>query len=278
MGGISKLALPFGRIGCYDPAFVSHNDVRMEAPSGMQSSAGTVCRALLMLVFLVGIPAAAVWGTCWPQVVQRLHAKWQEFGLPPIAALTSFASSRANSDAPRFVPPADPARAPVSSVQKSAAALPGKANAPLTPLAPPTSPTLSIPGTAPESLATTQPSHGNVSGSQPAATGQNSDLAAPAQLSRTREDQYTFVQQRLRELGATHYQLESWGNEPPLYRFCCKMAIGGSASYTRYFEATNANPIEAMNRVLDQVETWRSSVSSRADALSTPSATALANQ
>ena len=37
------------------------------------------------------------------------------------------------------------------------------------------------------------------------------------------------IQQRLQQLGATYYVLESWGNEQQLYRFYCKMAVGGSA-------------------------------------------------
>ena len=48
------------------------------------------------------------------------------------------------------------------------------------------------------------------------------------------------------QLGATYYLLESWGNDQQLYRFYCKMAVGGSADYTRYFEATDADPLQAM--------------------------------
>jgi hypothetical protein len=32
--------------------------------------------------------------------------------------------------------------------------------------------------------------------------------------------------------------------------------VGGNASYTRYFEATDSNPHQAMAQVLQQVETW----------------------
>jgi hypothetical protein len=65
------------------------------------------------------------------------------------------------------------------------------------------------------------------------------------------------IQQRLRELGSTYSLLESWGNQGQLYRFYCKMAIGGNANYTRYFEATDSDPVRVMNRVLQQVEAWR---------------------
>ena len=53
-------------------------------------------------------------------------------------------------------------------------------------------------------------------------------------------DQFRAIQERLRQLGATYYLLESWGNQQQLYRFYCKMAVGGSAQYTRCFEATHA--------------------------------------
>jgi len=246
----------------------------MEAWFDMQSSAGTVCRALVMLVFLAGIPLVAVSGTCWPQVAQRLHAKWQDFGLPPIAMLTSFASSPPSSEAPRFEPPSGVAHAPVESAQKPGAALPSKSNAPLVLLAPPGSASAAskeAPRGNPSSL-------GDALNAQTAPANRNGISAEPPHASRTSEDQYAYVQERLRELGATHYQLESWSNEPPLYRFCCKMAIGGNASYTRYFEATHANAVQAMNLVLDQVETWRSGGELRADTLTTDHSDALASR
>ena len=67
-------------------------------------------------------------------------------------------------------------------------------------------------------------------------------------------DPYVSIQERLRRLGATYYLLESWGNDRQMYRFYCKMAIGGSAAYTRCFEATDANPLQAMRQVLRQIE------------------------
>jgi hypothetical protein len=65
------------------------------------------------------------------------------------------------------------------------------------------------------------------------------------------------IQDRLQELGATYYLLESWGNEQQLYRFYCKVAVAGSADYTHCFEAIHADPLQAMTQVLRQVETWR---------------------
>jgi hypothetical protein len=65
------------------------------------------------------------------------------------------------------------------------------------------------------------------------------------------------IQKRLRALGATYYLLETWGNEQRLYRFYCQMAVAGTTNYTRCFEATHSDPIQAMRKVLSQVENWR---------------------
>jgi len=78
-----------------------------------------------------------------------------------------------------------------------------------------------------------------------------------ASVGRASVDQFTYIQERLRELGATRYLLEYWGDQRQLYRFYCRIAIGGNANYTHYFEATDSEPLEAMSRVLRQVEAWR---------------------
>lgn len=69
------------------------------------------------------------------------------------------------------------------------------------------------------------------------------------------------IQDRLQQLGATYYVLEAWGNNQHLYRFFCRMAVGGNADYTHCFEATNADPAQAMQQVLRQVESWRDTMS-----------------
>ncbi len=70
-------------------------------------------------------------------------------------------------------------------------------------------------------------------------------------------DRFTYIQRRLRQLGATYYLLESWGAEGEYFRFHCRMAVGGNENYTQHFEATEADALEAMARVLSEVETWR---------------------
>ena len=72
--------------------------------------------------------------------------------------------------------------------------------------------------------------------------------------------QFRRMEQRLRQLGATYYLLETWGTTGDRYRFLCKMALAGSADYdrNRIFQATAADPLRAMQNVLEQVEQWRS--------------------
>ncbi len=89
------------------------------------------------------------------------------------------------------------------------------------------------------------------SGATPSSVAQTSAVAGLG-------DWFTSSQQRLRELGATYYLLESWGRRGELYRFHCKVAIAGNPDYTRHFEATDAEPARAMESVLREVEAWRS--------------------
>jgi hypothetical protein len=74
---------------------------------------------------------------------------------------------------------------------------------------------------------------------------------------------FSEMQNRLRQLGATYYLLETWGNEQQYYRFYCKMAVGGNTNYTHCFESTDSDPIAAMTTVLKQIEAWRNGGSSR---------------
>jgi hypothetical protein len=74
----------------------------------------------------------------------------------------------------------------------------------------------------------------------------------------TTDEKFRRAEIRLRELGATHYMLETWGADNNRYRFVCKMSVGGNAEVTRYFQAIDDNPWQAMQTVLEQVEDWRS--------------------
>jgi hypothetical protein len=71
------------------------------------------------------------------------------------------------------------------------------------------------------------------------------------------DEKFRQAETRLRELGATHYMLETWGPDNNRYHFVCKMAIGGNADVSRVFQAFGDDPWQAMQTVLQQVEDWR---------------------
>lgn len=70
-------------------------------------------------------------------------------------------------------------------------------------------------------------------------------------------DRFLYVMDRLRELGAVYYLLETWGSDGQRFRFHCKMAIGGNPTHTRHFEAIDRDALQSMARVLAEVEAWR---------------------
>ena len=82
----------------------------------------------------------------------------------------------------------------------------------------------------------------------------HSEAAPPRQSSQ----EFSQIQSRLRSLGATYYALETWGTNGQLFRFQCRMAAGHDPGYTRQFEATDTDPLLAMQTVLNEVEAWKS--------------------
>jgi hypothetical protein len=74
--------------------------------------------------------------------------------------------------------------------------------------------------------------------------------------------EFQEIQQRLQDLGATYYRLETWAGRSQ-FRFHCRMAVRDNSHYSRNFEATDADPMVAMRRVLEQVERWRSGAPGR---------------
>ena len=116
----------------------------------------------------------------------------------------------------------------------------------------PSQPTLSI-----SSPPTTDGPASPVAANPPAAPSLSVEPSADSPDVAVASTQFRDIQDRLREWGATYYVLESWGNDQPLYRFYCKMAVGNSADYVHCFEATHADPFQAMLQVVRQVEAWR---------------------
>jgi hypothetical protein len=191
----------------------------------MQSSAAVAGRALIMLACVVGIPALALSGTSWSETLKKL----QDFRWPAILNLASASTSASRDEAPRLAS-AEPGKMPDTSNGATCISCPVGQT-------PPKQTTLSA--VVPAGYRTPIDGVPNAN-----ATGV-ADMAA---------DPFRFTQDRLRQLGATYYLLESWGNQRQMYRFYCKMAIGGSPNYTRYFEAVHDDPLQAMRQVLQQVE------------------------
>ena len=240
----------------------------------MQSPIVVMFRALVMLFSLVAVPAIALFWNQIPDAVDRLwlaieqhrgSAVAQNDPLDPAWANSS-ASSDATSplhEAPRYeptgsTPPAtEPPSvvAPASVASQSAtahAAVPVGHAAPQGYAGPARGVQPAALGQAPSAGGTVRPAAHN----EPVVRGQ-----APGSIEEPMPappvDQFTAMQYRLRELGATYYLLENWGSDGSLYRFHCKMAIAGNSRYTRHFEATDRTPLQAIGRVLRDVEAWR---------------------
>ncbi len=208
----------------------------------MHSSTAVVGRALIMLACAVGIPALALSGSSWSAMLKKL----QDFQWP---AVLEFASA-SKTPAPR---PMRPLQAPRMTAPPVAASVPA-APAGQTPFAeaPLPQPSVNAANSGIVPVDYQFPSPASASTAPISTTG---EPATAANGSAT--ESFRTVQERLRQLGATYCLLESWGKDQQLYRFYCKMAIAGSADYTRYFESTHGDPLQAMHEVLRQVESWR---------------------
>lgn len=259
----------------------------------MQSSTGLAFRALIMLSCMILVPVVAVFGTSWLNFWNKKGA--QATASTPPAAPPHGAMPLGPSNAGRLAatPMSAPEPRPLSSEPPAARGSDTSATAvsgspwsagppplamPATSNATPRFETATIPppGASPpitgvrarenwpvvqasgqSEPSTFQSRNGRVlqasapASAMPAAV---SSLAAPPAAS---TDWFRWTQQRLRELGATYYLLETIGPKGDQYRFHCTMAIGGDPQYTRTFEATDTDPTAAMRAVLDKVEAWR---------------------
>ena len=270
---------------------------RKEALVAMQSSTTVACRVGVMLVCLIAIPLAALFGTKLPGLV------WQWLERGQNGACVSAEAPR--SAAPPFGPPA-PAPPPNgrgipsgwgASSTESALATGQARKSPKAPESPRQSadpaPThyldnrrrMGCPQLAPVSVGHTPGSTVAISPAvfesnkaplvcvAPAEWRQDSartegvlshvgpgpgDHSAPAHPF-VETPQAKNIQRQLRESGASYYALETWGARGELYRFHARMAAGHGASYVRHFDAIDRDAVQAMGSVLDQVKQWRAS-------------------
>ncbi len=241
----------------------------------MQSSAAVAFRAVVMLGCLIAVPLAALFGTTLPDLFRKLLA--DRAGLIDF----EYATPPAGTEGPRFSSTAQAAPSGVTQGSLTGSwgteALPFDARQPRSSpgkqfsrqTAPPAS--LFPSNVSPDHLAPggrprVRPGgeFDSVLASYEAGTSAGEGLEAlrwpesPDSDLPKHTDRFSHIQQRLRELGATYSLLETWGDRGQLYRFYCRMAMAGSSQFTRYFEATDAEPLSAMAQVLEQVEAWRS--------------------
>jgi hypothetical protein len=162
------------------------------------------------------------------------------------SALTSVASSASTADDWKSPPTGPPGMAQPAGFQAPVGSMP---------LTPPVgvSPVDNAPASA---RPQTGPYPTSIS-SDANAISSNGSPISPAPIAAGGDEKFRQAETRLRELGATHYVLETWGPDNNRYRFACKMAIGGNGGVNRYFQAIEDDPWRAMTAVLHQVEEWR---------------------
>jgi len=197
----------------------------------MQSSATVACRAGVMLICLIAIPLAALFGTRLPDLVQQL--------LDRQSGKTGAQERDLLAEAPAFegMAPASPWAGGPNS------ATPGKLESSVPPVG--DSQAIRAGYESPVEAMPTSDAVGWPAESPP----------QPFEAT----DRFAGIQQRLRELGATYYVLETWGDRGEYYRFHARMALGTGEDHVRHFDATDTDPLAAMARVLSEVERWRAS-------------------
>jgi hypothetical protein len=240
----------------------------------MQSTTVLAFRIFVMLSCLILVPMAAIFGSAFPDVVKSVLVdrivEWST-GKKPDAA-------QAEGEQPGFgtVSPAPPgvaapgargSEAPRWDAQ-SGGAWQGQPAAPPEAVVAAGGPGVYLPAANQQASYTGPPDANPVGSQSPQVNSEAATAGGPrgiAPLSGAPDrgvpaehpDRFTAMERKLREYGATYYLLETWGNEGELYRFHCKMAVGNNPNYTRHFEATDRDALQAMSQVLKRVESWR---------------------
>ena len=187
-----------------------------------------------------------------PQTPSSMRAGQQpDYGTPSSRSLSP--TNQAYSSAPAFQP-----SAPVTDQPPTVMAQPGGqpdavlANYDYSPNA----------QNAQPSPLVRQPSVGDAASTNRGLPSPGTSLVPPPQAAQTigepkTVDQFLYIQQRLRDLGANYYLLENWGNQGECYRFHCRIAVANNPNFAKHFEATDEQPLGAMTQVLADVESWR---------------------
>lgn len=247
----------------------------------MSKSIAFACRVVVMLSFLIAIPLIALFGKSLPDVAETVWKYWkkpaQENAWVNAEEAPLFSPAAATPELPDGFPSSQQQVALTSNTDNST--IPAAYLAPSTPsqsMVP--SPSPYVPSTVPSNaypprggeqrpfsdpgLVTTESAPAYAS--QPLVPMQTASPTAVSQAPgasqlppSSQDGEFQQISQRLQELGATYYRLESWGSGRPLFRFQCRMAIMGSSGLTRQFEATDQDPAQAMRQVLNQIEAWK---------------------
>ncbi len=196
----------------------------------MQSNAVVRCRALLMVACAIAIPAVAIFSKSlpdflWDQCCRRLAAGYST-ALPKPAETWSPSLATLNPT-PELTGLELAKSAPWPDVNQAGYEA----------------------GRTETQVSTTLPFGGSRS---------RGDKAPLEEVASRTSDQFTAIQQRLRQLGATSYALETWGNEGR-FHFTCRVSVDGNPGLNRLFQASDAEPLPAMAKVLHEVEQWKSS-------------------
>lgn len=263
----------------------------------MQSSAMVALRTMVMVTCLVAVPLAAVVGTALPKVLKsalqgQTASLSSEAGAPGAARdddpqppvvqgplLAGGTDETTSATAPDAGPLAGPAAvdsvlvARITGVRPAVAGpvatisdvRPATGIAQTAPLwsAPPRTARSSVGrhtsahSHAPRPLLKTDYSPPPVQPAPaPADVGSDAPLASLTRPAGP-NDSFARSERRLRELGATHYRLETWGAEGEFYRCTCNIPVRPRSPAARHFESIEPAPSEAIETVIRQVERWR---------------------
>jgi hypothetical protein len=204
-------------------------DSEREAFVRKEASGVLAFRVVVMLSCLILVPAAAIFGSAFPELVQTQL----------VDRLKSLAELLPRGDAP---PDAGPRLAAVP-VDATNAAPAWNATEP----APTWQPAVT---SQPHSATAHQVEYSEGELAAAPADGMPQPPRADG-----KNDYFTEIQQRLRDFGASYYALEAVGDRGELYRFTCTMA--DATGQAREFAATDRDPLRAMHRVMSDVEAGR---------------------
>jgi hypothetical protein len=246
----------------------------------MQSSTAIAFRALVMLICMISIPLFAIFGRDLPQILKNLVAGRlvirvtdsdpAETKAPAPLVATSSAAPLAKPSSPfsEQVPYRAGGNDPSAEGARLAAVNPSGDRRENTGSSRPSETPSSTP--APPASFSAEPTSRPIGqnpaagdASPPGVPAAGAELAGAAAAPQQPVDaiagneQFRQALGRLRQLGATHYMLETWGSDNNQYRFTCKVALDGNSSATRYFQAIEGDPWRALQSVLQQVEAWK---------------------